>query len=202
MHSLQVDTPDKSFAWHWPVLALYSVFFVLGWLVHAHRETLSGFRNRCWVYLPLSLVLVLLVAAASAPTGEVHAWATEHASVFKWMIALGTSLTMSFGVAGWLGLFVRLFDRPRTWVRYLAESSYWVYLVHLPVVVALQISFVHWSTPWWIKWPLINALAFTVLIVSYHGLVRRTWLGAWLNGRRATAKPSGTAAVFSVQGGA
>jgi hypothetical protein len=41
-----------------------------------------------------------------------------------------------------------------------------------------------WSAPWWIQWPLINAIAFPLLLLSYHWLVRGTFIGAWLNGKR------------------
>lgn len=68
------------------------------------------------------------------------------------------------------------------------DSAYWVYLVHLPVVVGLQIAFANCAVTWWIKWPLINAIAFPVLLLSYHWLVRLTWISAWLNGRRSKMK--------------
>jgi hypothetical protein len=111
------------------------------------------------------------------------AWAADNAELLRWSTAFGTGLTMSLAVLGWLGLFVRVFDRSRAWVRYLADSAYWVYIVHLPLVVALQIAFAPWSAAWWIKCLLVNLIAFPLLIASYHLLVRRTWIGAWLNGK-------------------
>jgi hypothetical protein len=32
--------------------------------------------------------------------------------------------------------------------------------------------------------PLVNVVAFVVLVASYHVCVRFTWVGAWLNNRR------------------
>ena len=31
MKGMDIDTPDQSFAWHWPVMGLYGIFFSLGW---------------------------------------------------------------------------------------------------------------------------------------------------------------------------
>ncbi len=44
--------------------------------------------------------------------------------------------------------------------------------------------FARWGSPWWVQWPLITAIAFAALLLSYHLLVRTTWIGAWINGRR------------------
>ena len=51
-------------------------------------------------------------------------------------------------VLGFLGLFTRFCQRPNAWGRYLADASYWIYLVHLPVVIALQIMVARWALPW------------------------------------------------------
>jgi hypothetical protein len=42
-----------------------------------------------------------------------------------------------------------------------------------------------WS--WGVKYPLILAVAFPVLFLSYHWCVRSTFVGAQLNGRRYPA---------------
>jgi peptidoglycan/LPS O-acetylase OafA/YrhL len=113
------------------------------------------------------------------------AWANSHAVPLRWGTSLAISVTMTSSVLGWTGFFVRFFQRPSARIRYVADASYWIYLVHLPVVVALQIAVAQWKLPWWIQLPLINLTAFTLLVLSYHYLVRFTWIGAWLNGRRA-----------------
>ena len=189
MSGFDIDTPDTGFVWHGPVLTLYGLFFALGWLLHRHQDLLATFARRWAVYLPLSLAVGYVSARGLGLRMEGGTWAGAHATSLRWATVCGTSLTMALAVPGWIGLFVRFFDRHRSWVRYLADSSYWVYLVHLPLVVALQIAFFHWAAPWSIQWPLINAIAFPVLFLSYHVLVRTTWIGAWINGRRPVSIP-------------
>jgi peptidoglycan/LPS O-acetylase OafA/YrhL len=183
MEGPTIDTPDQTFAWHLPVLALYGLFFAFGWLLHRHVDLLAVFGWRWKAFLPLSLVVALVAIVGVVIRTSGSAWAADNAELLRWSTAFGTGLTMSLAVLGWLGLFVRVFDRSRAWVRYLADSAYWVYIVHLPLVVALQIAFAPWSAAWWIKCLLVNLIAFPLLIASYHLLVRRTWIGAWLNGK-------------------
>jgi glucans biosynthesis protein C len=190
MTGFDVDTPEQGLAWHWPVLALYSCFFAMGWLLHRHHDLLTGLERRWMVFLSLSLVVGLAAGTGVAIQVSSTGPALEHAAALRRATAFGTSLTMNLAVLGWLGLFIRLFPRPLPWVRYVADSSYWIYLIHLPVVVALQVGLATWIVPWWIQWPLISAITFPVLLLSYHWLVRRTWIGAWLNGRSMRSAPS------------
>src|SRR5690606_41876804 len=41
---------------------------------------------------------------------------------------------------GLVGVCVRFLTRPRPAIRYLADASYWMYLMHLPIVVAVGMS--------------------------------------------------------------
>jgi hypothetical protein len=83
-----------------------------------------------------------------------------------------------------LGLALRHMNHRRPVIRYLADSSYWLYLMHLPVVLWLQIwlTGLAWSS--WLKLLLVNCLTTAVRLLSYQVLVPYTFLGATLNGPR------------------
>ncbi len=83
-----------------------------------------------------------------------------------------------------IGIAQRYLSSESTVRRYVADSSYWLYLVHLPVVVAFQVLVGHLPWHWSVKLPIILAASFAVLFGSYHLLVRFTFIGAVLNGRR------------------
>jgi ABC-type multidrug transport system ATPase subunit len=111
-----------------------------------------------------------------------------------------TVYALVFGVAVWgwvLGLtgaalrFLSNFNATR---RYLADASYWIYLAHLPLVVALQIWVSDWPLHWSVKYPFILIVSFAVLFLSYHYLVRPTFIGRLLNGRKYPRKISPLAA--------
>jgi peptidoglycan/LPS O-acetylase OafA/YrhL len=85
--------------------------------------------------------------------------------------------------------------------RYLADASYWLYLVHIPIVMALQVAVSPLDWPWPIKFATILVVALSVMLASYHLLVRYTFIGFVLNGRRLrrqrtlAAAAAGSAAI-------
>ena len=57
---------------------------------------------------------------------------------------------------GLIGLFRVLLPRERPSVRYLADASYWIYLIHLPLVIGAQIMVRDWALPSGIKFLLTS----------------------------------------------
>jgi hypothetical protein len=94
-------------------------------------------------------------------------------ALFGWLI-----------VFGFIGVFLRLFRRAYPVVSYLADSSYWIYLMHMPMLGLIQIDL--FLVPGHALWKAPLVLAGTLLIgfASYQTLVRYTALGTWLHGRR------------------
>ncbi len=83
-----------------------------------------------------------------------------------------------------LGVSRKFLNRPRPFVRYLADASYWMYLVHLPVVVWLQVAVAEVNAPWWLKLVGIVLATVAITLVTYALGVRFTFVGAILHGRR------------------
>jgi glucans biosynthesis protein C len=78
-------------------------------------------------------------------------------------------------------------------MRYLADASYWVYLVHLPVLFAIQYRLLDIAAAW--QWKFAVSLLATSLIAlaSYQLLVRGTLLGKFLGERRHVHEHTTTA---------
>ena len=75
--------------------------------------------------------------------------------------------------------------------RYLADASYWIYLIHLPLVMAGQVLMLEVALPWWGKLGAVVGGIMVVSLLSYELLVRHTFVGKALNGRRVPwRKPS------------
>ncbi len=116
-------------------------------------------------------------------------------AVRKLIYSLGYALMMWLLALATLGVFQALCAGHSAAWRYLADSAYWVYLAHLPLVVALQVWMAAWPIPAIVKFPLLLAIAFAVLLASYHYLVRSTFIGQMLNGQRYPFAPTPFAAV-------
>jgi len=79
---------------------------------------------------------------------------------------------------------LRYVGRQNTALDYLAQSSYWVYLVHFPATIAFGALLYEVPLPALAKMA-INIAACTVFsLLTYHLFVRSTPLGMLLNGRR------------------
>ena len=168
------------FAPHIPSLVYYGTFFVVGYLFHGFR----GFLTTCERHLgAYSVASTLVFLASLAPSGLDY----KQGGTTTWLHLVTIFLN---GLLTWLlvyaaiGLFQRFLDHDSPWVAYISQSSYWVYLVHLPIVSFAAWCLVDIDVPAIIKFALAGAFTVVVAFVSYHGLVRRTWISVLLNGRR------------------
>ena len=158
-------TPAFSFVPQLASVACFGPFFALGWLLWPQRTNLRVFR-RCWWLLPVGLALALWVLSRPVqwqPTGYLLG------SLSTWALVLGA-----------LSVAVRVEGAPSPLVRWLVESSYWVYLAHYPVVVAMQLLLARQPWPAWLKYSLVVVAATAVSVGSYALLVRRSFVGRWL----------------------
>lgn len=157
-----------------PLLIYYAVFFGFG-AVYFDSEDQKGSLGRRWpVTLPLALLLVYPIGFAATHGGsKLHSIAVLLQVIYVWMMS-----------AAMMGLFRRFVAQERGWIRYLSDASYWMYLAHLPLVLAAQVWVRDWALPSGVKFCFLCGGVFAVLLVSYEYLVRYTWIGALLNGRK------------------
>lgn len=190
---LGIPTPDRGFIPNTPALLAYAISFAFGWLLHEQRDLLGSLKDRWLSHLAIAIALTAgtLSLAGVKPHFEAHPELTISRIVFCLAYLTG-AWCWTFAI---IGVGLRFFASESPAFRYMAEASYWMYLVHIPVVWGLQAWMMRWPLHWSIKFPLIVAIATTVLLLSYHFCVRFTWIGAWLNGKRHTRRPVAAAAV-------
>ncbi len=183
-----VDTPLKWIP-ELHLLAYYALFFAFGWALYRHRDLVPGF-GAGWRANLLVAHIVVLPLSLVALGGWVEANKTDEAAVPVWR-ALGFAAQAAYTwllIAGLWGAFGHFFARPRAWVRYLADSAYWCYLASITPVVVLQFAVKDWPLPGLLKWTLVSTVAMGLLLLSYEYLVRYTFVGAILNGRKQRAR--------------
>lgn len=181
MHSWGMDTPDRSLLPHFPTLAIYGGFFVLGWMLSRQRELLSQFARlttQGWLVAGIGIVTMLLLGDIERDPAHPRFLAAHVA------YALSYALTMWSLVFLTIGVFRRLCQRPNAFVRYVADSSYWMYLIHLPVVIWLQVAVAELPLHWSLKLAFISTSTILFSLLTYDLFVRSTFVGWVLNGRR------------------
>jgi fucose 4-O-acetylase-like acetyltransferase len=165
------------------------LFYVFGIALHQHQKALFPLYLRRWpVYAVTGLacfmatgVLYDLLARPGSPAiGYLPFWIALAYNACSWL----WSFTL-------IGLFLAHLQRPHSWLAYLADSSYWVYLVHMPLTIGIGALLFGLPLPALAKM-LINVLATTAIcLVSYHLCVRFTPVSSLLNGKRHVRKPAG-----------
>lgn len=176
-----VDTPDKSLAPDTPISLLYGTFFLFGWLLNRHSFLMEKFAELTWHKLVIGLIAIVVSAVLSSfemKFGHAYYLYVKAGFLFSYAVMMWSLVSITIGVCQ------RLFTRSSSLVRYIADSSYWLYLIHLPVVVWLQITFAELPLHWSIKLVSISAITIFISIVLYDAIIRSTFIGAALNGKR------------------
>ncbi|GAB5561906.1 MAG: acyltransferase family protein [Synoicihabitans sp.] len=181
MNNWGMDTPDKSLVPHVPALLIYGGFFSLGWLLHRQPEALITFSRITpsrVIALILSIGCVVALMGIQGDPGHPKAHLARHIFHVGYAVMMWTLVWLT------IGIFRLLVTRPSAVVRYIADSSYWMYLIHLPIVVWLQVVVAEWEIHWSLKLTGVSLATIVIALLTYDLLVRSTWLGKLLNGRR------------------
>lgn len=169
----------------WPldahILGAYAVFYFFGWALYKDRDVLPERARWPWAETAWGAVVG---AAGLRLAGRQLEIMPAKDSALVYATAACSSLACWLLIFGLTGLFLRYLNRPSRAMRYLSDSAYWLYLVHPLVLVTAQLAIREASCGPHAKFLFVMAVSTPVLLASYHHLVRSTWAGALLNGRR------------------
>lgn len=165
---------------HVPSLFYYGLFFIVGYLLNGCR--VIGCL-RLWhpaIYGAVGMLAFPVAVYASAidhrlvpMAPDVHVFAVLANTVATWGLML-------CGVSAAL----RWFDRPSSWALYISQSSYWVFLAHMPLIAFSVWLVAPLDWPALMKFFIVVAIAMLGCFVSYHYWIQRSWISVFLNGRR------------------
>ncbi|MBT8097142.1 MAG: acyltransferase family protein [Woeseia sp.] len=157
-------------------------FFVFGWLLYLQRDLLPRFRHSAW--RPIAGAIVVLPAAVWSTRERL--FAPEQMQLFTGVVAgISNSVLAAFMTIGLLGIFQARFDhRPSPLGQYISDASYWIYLIHLPILIAVAGALSATALPAVIKYLLTLAVVVPIVLATYHFCVRSTRFGWMLKGRK------------------
>ena len=157
----------------------YLYFFAVGGWVSRLRAP----KQRLIPYSRLYLVLAVVVFAAMAPlllrfaAAPLSGWErvvfAGLAAVFPWLTILGG-----------LGVCLEFIEGKGPAMRFLAEASFWVYLIHLPVVMLAQVLLLPIPWPGPVKFLVTSAVGAMLSVLSYEYVTRYSLVGEIVNGAR------------------
>ncbi len=153
--------PDTATGWVPPphLLVYYGIFFFFGALSYSADGTEGALGRRWKLMLSLAVSLVFPLALVTMSLAPVLSSLLQ--VVYAWL--------MIFGLLGWAR---QRLSQQNARLRYLADASYWLYVAHLPLVVAFQILVRDSLLPVPVKLLIIIGGSLTVLLASYQFFVR------------------------------
>ena len=188
--------PDTSTGWlPYPhLLFYYAIFFFFGVFYFDTKEEDDRLGSWWWLTLPLALFVIFPLATGFL-LGD--SWSQGEGFFKDAQHLIGCCLEVLFVwlmIFGLMGFFRRFFGRESRVMRYVSDSSYWLYLAHLPLIMLGQWFVRDWPLSPFIKFPLVCGVVTGLLLLSYQLFVRYTPIGIFLNGRRKRPAQASVAA--------
>lgn len=177
-----VPTPDAGLIPNTPALVGFGLAFGFGVLLDRRRDLLN--RIEAWSPVHLGLAVGAGATAMMLAGGPNPHLVPMTDSTTKAMTAAAFGVGTYAGVFAAVGLAMRFFAGHSATRRYLADASYWIYIVHLPLMMAAQVLVQDWTLPWPVKLAGVVVGVLAISTASYELLIRHTFMGRWLNGRR------------------
>jgi fucose 4-O-acetylase-like acetyltransferase len=182
-----IPSPESFIPQAWPLL-FYGLFYWAGWQLFGREACLAPLRP--WIgaiavtclalFVPYYLLLPK-VDASILRTGAIEPLSLPlrlvEGALTVYLATLLTLLSLLIGQ--------QYLSRRSPVLRLLSDASYWIYLVHLPLVCFLQTMLVETPLDLGVKLLLASGGTFLFCFATYVVFVRYTPIGWMLNGKRA-----------------
>ncbi|MDC0316461.1 acyltransferase family protein [Verrucomicrobia bacterium] len=177
------------------ILLNFIVFFLAGWLFYTRREVVEHLKKNVWIYTPIAFFLLLAMLWAAETHIYYEKLLDENESSTDFLEKKTTYFNLAtiiqaacvwFVIFSLIGLSEKLVVKSNPLISYFVDSSYWVYLIHRPLCTFFAALLIRWDASGEVKFFTVILIVSIICTVSYHYLVRNTWIGHLLNGRKKT----------------
>jgi len=157
-------------------------YFLFGYGLF-HRKSLMRSIKHYWVaYIVSGNVGFILYLWTAPQVTDIYNSGGENDGLGLLYIGLKMicAVTFSLGLIGFSEQHLNTYSSRWRW---LADSSYWVYLSHLPIVTFVTFLMFNISAPYEVKFLVAIFTTSLITLVTYRFFVRRTFVSVLLNGR-------------------
>ena len=175
------------------ILLNFIVFFLAGWVIYTRKEVVEHFKKNVWFYTPIAVCLLLAMLWAAETHWHYEKLLGEDENSAELISKEAAYLNLATGIQAacvWfvifslIGLTEKFIPKSNPVTSYFVDSSYWVYLIHRPFCTMFAALLTRWDVPGALKFFAVIVIVSITCVVSYHYLVRNTWIGLLLNGRK------------------
>jgi peptidoglycan/LPS O-acetylase OafA/YrhL len=188
-----IPAPEQFMPQLWS-FGFFGLFFLFGYGLFSHQAFLDKLQPYVWVMLGTSVAAYFLF----------YEMFPRHTSLQEIMTVMATSPAIDLKQAGlatlqaYISAFMslallivgrKLFNKQNDSMKLIADYSYWIYLIHLPVLMWLQFYLLDKEWPMLIEFLLSSFGTLLIGLVSYLLFVKWTPIGWLLNGKKKSDTP-------------
>ena len=159
-------------------MAFFGLYFALGYQLFQRHEILDRMRPWSMLLLVGAVLGYALLFHSTDGFALTRPKTLQHAMHAALEAYAGLWMTLWCLLAG-----KRWLDKRNATMRWLADASYWTYLVHLPLLFAIQYRLLDVPLHWAAKFAIAVLATFALSFASYQLLVRKTVVGRLLNAK-------------------
>ena len=168
-----------------PFFTLGFSYFFIGWFIHRNIRILESLAHSWKKYLSLGVGCFVLLMFILSGLDESNVMDEETRGLL-WINGLIVSAASTFCIImGFMGGSEAIFRTSNKLILYFVDASYWIYLMHLIVVMSLGVIILKETSLHPIYGASLNILATTIICTAtYHIFVRYTPIGWVLHGSK------------------
>ncbi len=164
-------SPSTSFIPEPNTFIYYLIFYLVGWILYKSKEMLVSLIKNDWFFVVLAISLFSFYFFAGGWFNYIFHVIIN--AIIVWLFVFGIT-----------GIFIRYMSNFSSVMRYMSDASYWVYLIHLFFVAIIPSFISDWPIPSTLRFLFVLIISGALSFLSYHYLVRSTFIGKFLNGKK------------------
>jgi glucan biosynthesis protein C len=153
-------------------LSFYFTFYLLGIYFYKSPNLFRNYYNKkTYFFLIFSFIVCPIILLLKLKN-------------FESVLNISTSIFTLSSLIIVIELSKRIFNNNSKTIRYISDSSYWLYLIHIPIIVSVQTQLIAIALPKEIKFLITSIATLLITLTSYQLIVRYSIIGTYLHGKR------------------
>ncbi|MDX1951956.1 MAG: acyltransferase family protein [Verrucomicrobiota bacterium] len=151
----------------------FFTYFMVGWWLFTQASQLEALARWWLPVFCVGLVAYFISEKAFSPVAPFGASNVGTAEkIFRhWLFAMAVCCIS----AGFIGFFQKFLNRPTRITRYLADTAFWIYLVHQDLLNFVVLDWIRpWGLPSFAQMLVATTITVGIALISFEILVRKT----------------------------
>ena len=166
------------------------LYFFFGYLLYKNTVLLNFMKSYWQYYLGTAIILfalyvILGIIETNLPR-DIYSQSSAdiEPNLLQWLQYLLKIICAVLFSYAFIGLAESKLGSYNRKIRFISDGSYWMYLIHLPIVTFITFAMFEWSIPAIYKFLLAIVVTTLICLTTYKYLVRSTFISIFLNGKR------------------